>query len=208
MGGTALAHRALTNLASADLVAACATGDRLALGELFERFSGPVYRFLSRLVGAQKESLDDLVQATFLQVLQSAAKYRQEAAVQTWIFAIAANVVRHHCRSEGRRRSLLQRAEFQTQEPARCPTREVERRLLLGQLLDALPTLPPDLRTAFVMCEVEEIPGPEVARSLNWPEGTLWRRLHEARQLLRQQLNDEGQKPRPVPTLRFATVLG
>src|SRR5690242_580555 len=116
MSGTALAHGALSNLSSADLVAACATGDRQALGELFERFSVPVYRFLSRLVGAGEESLDDLVQATFLQVLRSAAKYRQEAAVQTWIFAIAVNVVRHHCRSEGRRRSLLQRAECQPQE--------------------------------------------------------------------------------------------
>ena len=42
------------------------------------------------------------------------------------------------------------------------------------------------------MCDVEEIPGVEVAEVLGVPEGTLWRRLHQARRALRAALDGGG----------------
>jgi RNA polymerase sigma-70 factor (ECF subfamily) len=44
----------------------------------------------------------------------------------------------------------------------------------------------------YLMCDVEEIPGVEVARTLGLREGTLWRRLHDARRALRASLEREG----------------
>src|SRR3954454_20691012 len=85
------------------LVAACAAGDLSALGTLFDRFAGPVFGFLGRL-RADPFDLEDLVQTTFLEVRRTARRYR--ASVKTWILAIAANVARHHVRSEVRRRAL------------------------------------------------------------------------------------------------------
>ncbi|MBK9031936.1 MAG: hypothetical protein IPL61_11520 [Myxococcales bacterium] len=35
------------------------------------------------------------------------------------------------------------------------------------------------------MCDLEQLPGVEVARALGIPEGTLWRRLHDARKAIR-----------------------
>jgi RNA polymerase sigma-70 factor (ECF subfamily) len=55
----------------------------------------------------------------------------------------------------------------------------------------SIAALPHELRTAFVMCELEDISGVEAARVLNWRPGTLWRRLHEARQALRRMINDD-----------------
>ena len=48
------------------LLAACALGDRAALGALYDRLSPHVWRFLSRMAGNQLEELEDLVQATFI----------------------------------------------------------------------------------------------------------------------------------------------
>ncbi|HSY39094.1 MAG TPA: hypothetical protein VLA79_06180, partial [Polyangia bacterium] len=42
------------------LLAACALGDRAALGALYDRLSPHVWRFLSRLAGSQLEELEDL----------------------------------------------------------------------------------------------------------------------------------------------------
>ena len=57
----------------------------------------------------------------------------------------------------------------------------------------ALDRLPHDLRTAYVMCDLEDIPGVEAARILEIRPGTMWRRLHDARRALREAI--EGDRP-------------
>jgi len=166
------------------LVMACARGDRAALAELFDRHHRAVYRFLSRICGADGPDLDDLVQIVFITLLDAADGFRGRSAVRSWILGIAANVAHRHFRSEARRRRTADAlAEIPVTGP-RQPDAEVETAGQLRKLAAALPSLPYDLRLAFVMCDVEGIPGVDAARSLGIPSGTLWRRLHEARKTL------------------------
>jgi RNA polymerase sigma-70 factor (ECF subfamily) len=58
----------------------------------------------------------------------------------------------------------------------------------MARLKAAMEGLPHDLREVFVMCDLEEIRGVDAARVLDIREGTLWRRLHEARKALREAL--------------------
>ena len=170
------------------LVAACALGDSSALGILFDRHHRGVYAFLSRLAGTDERDLDDLVQATFLEALRSAKRYRGDAPVHRWLFGISAHVVRHHVRSEIRRKSFKLRL---ADEPRRKPTDPgiaVERGQLIERVRAALDSLPHKQRVVYVMCELEEIPGVEVARVLDMREGTVWRLLYQARIALRDAL--------------------
>ena len=176
----------------ANLVAACARGDGSALGRLFDRHSGALYRFFSRLCGVDRADLDELVSETFLNVHRSAARFRGHASVRTWITAIGANVARHHVRSESRRRAFLTTLRGHLRGAAVDADRNAERRDLLRKLEAAVAALPHNLRVAFVMCDLEEIAGVEAARALGVPEGTLWRRLHDARRALRESLDREG----------------
>ncbi len=175
------------SLSDEALLSACGTGDSAALGELYERFHAVVYRVLSRLVGASCIELDDLVQATFIEVMRAAAQYQRRASVRTYVLGIAANVARHHHRSQHRRMRLGSDWPADC-ETADCPEKQAVQREFLQRLKLALEALPHEQRVAFVMCDLEEIPGVEVARALGVPEGTLWRRLHEARRSLRRAL--------------------
>jgi RNA polymerase sigma-70 factor (ECF subfamily) len=167
------------------LLAACGTGDLAALDALFERFHVALYRFLGRLPTTDELARDDLVQATFLEVRRTAKRFRGRSSVKTWILGIAANVARHQLRGEHRRRVNQARyAERLTAIPER-PDEQVERRELLARVAVALAALPHDQQVAFVLCDLEEAPGVEVARALGIPEGTLWRRLHVARKAVR-----------------------
>ncbi|MEQ9321530.1 MAG: RNA polymerase sigma factor, partial [Polyangiaceae bacterium] len=56
---------------------------------------------------------------------------------------------------------------------------------LVSRLEQEVASLPYEQRVAFVMCDVEDLPGVEVARALGIPTGTLYRRLHHARKRLR-----------------------
>jgi RNA polymerase sigma-70 factor (ECF subfamily) len=179
---------AIADMSDEALLAACGTGDSAALDALFERFNVAVYRFAARLPTTDELARDDLVQATFLEVRRTARRFRGTSSVKTWILGVAANVARHQLRSERRRRAHQARyVERLAAVPGR-PDDEAERRELLARVADALAALPHHQRVAFILCDLEQVPGVEVARVLRVPEGTLWRRLHVARKAVRAAL--------------------
>lgn len=174
------------------LLSACGAGDGDALGTLFDRHALAVYRFLARYTGGSSPDLDPLVNDTFLEVYRGASRFRGHAAGKTWIIAVAANIGRHHVRGESRRRAFLTALKSLPGERAVEADKAIERRDLVRRLGTLVNSLPHDLRVVYVMCDLEEMPGGEVARVLGVPQGTLWRRLHEARKALRSRLDREG----------------
>ncbi len=172
-------------LSDAALVAACGSGDTEALGALFDRRQGDVRRFLFRLAGTDARDIDDLVQMTFLEALRASPRFRGGSAVKTWLFGIATNIVRHHVRSDVRKKTFLVALAVQPAAAPIAADAAARQRQQLTELQAAVLQLPLDLRTVFVMCDVEGTAGVEAASSLGIPEGTVWRRLHDARRRLR-----------------------
>jgi RNA polymerase sigma-70 factor (ECF subfamily) len=172
------------------LLAACSARDPAALGALFDRYQKDVYRVLGRLAGADRDDRDDLVQTTFLEAYRSASSFAGGASAKAWLMGIAVNVVRHHVRGEARRRSLFSLFAREAPAAAPAPELEVSREQLRRRLQAAIDALPYDLRAVYVMCAVEEVAGPEAALALGLREGTLYRRLHEARQALKAALEE------------------
>jgi RNA polymerase sigma-70 factor (ECF subfamily) len=170
------------------LLAACATGDAPALGALFDRFHLAVYRFAGRLPMTDDLARDDLVQATFLEVRRAAPSFRGTSSVKTWILGVAANVARHMLRAERRRRVHQARYLERITAAPELLDAQLERRKLLARIAEALAQLPRDQQIAFILCDLEQLPGVEVARVLDVPEGTLWRRLHMARKAMREAI--------------------
>jgi RNA polymerase sigma-70 factor (ECF subfamily) len=179
-----------SDLSDEALLAACGIGDTAALGALFDRHHEAVYRLLSRLLRTEPMEIDDLVQLTFLEAWRAAKKYSGRGAVRSYLFGIAANTVRHHIRGATRRRAAL--ADAPLPAPAGAPDTAFMRAQQVHRLAAALDELPHDLRTAYVLCDLEDVPGVEAARVLGIRAGTLWRRLHEARRALRDAIEDDG----------------
>ncbi|HEU5061117.1 MAG TPA: RNA polymerase sigma factor [Kofleriaceae bacterium] len=177
-----------TEMSDEGLVAACATGESAALGALYDRHVDAVRRFLARMSGTDERDLDDLVQATFETVPRAARRFGGESQVRTWLFGVASNVVRHHVRSEVRRKRLV--AAFAEERPgAQGDTSdEVLERERAARLQAAIAALPDKLREAFVLVYLEGVPGGEVATLLGVREGTIWKRLFQARAHLRASL--------------------
>lgn len=170
------------------LVGACAMGDSAALGALIDRFQTPVYRFIARLLGSDGAERDDLVQTTFIEVARSAPSYRQGSSVRVWIFGIAANITRNQIRGLVRRRRMLTALATVPEGRAARPDDEMARRELMERLAVALSELAHPLREAFVLCDLEELSAREASAILGVREGTVWRRVHDARKALRAAL--------------------
>jgi RNA polymerase sigma-70 factor, ECF subfamily len=171
----------------AELLADCDEGRVESLGVLFDRHSRCLAAFLTRAFSRDASDVEDLVQQTFLEVWRSAGRFDERSSVRTWILGVGFNVARNQSRSTTRRRLALasysEHAASGSNAPM-LPDEALERRERMRRLEAALDALKPDLRVAFVMCEIEEVPGMEAARVLGVRPGTIWRRLFEARKIL------------------------
>jgi len=169
-----------------DLIRACASGDNGALDDLFRRHGERVHRVIGRLRMVDRKDLDDIVQTTFLEVHRSAGRFEGGAAVGSWILGVAMNVVRHHVRSESRRRlAMTSMARLPASQSAGRPDDQAAQQQAMVRLQAGVDSLPEILRIVFTLCDIEGLKGVEVGRILEVPEGTIWRRLHEARIRLR-----------------------
>ena len=180
---------AVGELSDEALVAAVGAGDPAALSGLFDRHHQTVHRFLARLSGVDGTDADDLLQETFLVVFESARRFRADAPVKMWLLGIASNVARRSVRTAVRQKTRA--AVFLSTLPgdAPSPAREAETNEMMAKLTRALLDLPHDLRAAFLLCDVEGARGVDAAKALGLREGTLYRRLHEARLALRAALD-------------------
>ena len=175
-----------------ELVVSSARGDASAVEELFVRHGDRVYRLLVRLRGVDAKEIEDLVQSTFLEMQRSARHFENRASVGAWILGIALNLRRHHLRSEARRRAFFdQVAPLVSETDQRDPHQQLSERQHYDRLEAGIQALPEHLRIVLVLTDVEGLRGKEVARTLRLPEGTVWRRLHQARQRLRALLAEE-----------------
>jgi RNA polymerase sigma-70 factor (ECF subfamily) len=172
------------------LVSAVAEGDQAALGGLYDRFHRDVHRFIAHLARRDQTIADDLMQLTFLEAYKSAPRFRGDSTVKTWLFGIAANLVRGHFRGEQRgRAAMTSLATIEPTSPATPGEHAIaeQRRRWLAAAID---TLTPALREAYVLCAIEEVPGKDAAQVLGISEGSLWRRLTDARAALRAALEE------------------
>lgn len=169
-------------MSDAGLVAACAASDRTARTLLFERHVDAIHRFVSRMRASDADVVDDLVQATFVRAFQSAARFRGTSA-RSWLYGIAANVVREYARKEIRRKRAM--GAVAEVLPRSAPAGDPH---LRARLPEAIEELPHELRAAFVLVDLAGERGCDAAAALGIPEGTLWRRIFEARTALRVRI--------------------
>ncbi len=169
------------------LVSALAEGDQAALGALYDRFQRDVYRFVARLASTDAE---DFVQMTFLEAYRSAPRFRGEAAVKTWLFGIAANLVRNHHRGTQRKQRAHDSLQVMPRRPPTDPGDAIAREQQRQWLARAIETLTPALREAYVLCVIEEVPGKEAAHALGVREASLYRRLTDARNAIRAAIEE------------------
>ena len=80
-----------------ELVTAYRAGDERAAATLVERHAPSVARFLYSS-GAVRDELDDLVQETFFRAFRRIESWRAESGLRSWLFSIAANLLKDEAR--------------------------------------------------------------------------------------------------------------
>ncbi len=176
-----------------DLVQRWQSGDERAFEDLMRRHERRVFRLLLRMLGSREEA-EDVTQEAFLSLHRHGHRFRREARFSTFVYRVAANAALNRRRTLGRDRSRVnelrvsQEAGFDLPPAPRNPEDAAAGSEVQLRVQEALLDLPPDLRVAVVLYDIEGQSYQEVARVLGIPEGTVKSRIHRARCALRDSL--------------------
>jgi RNA polymerase sigma-70 factor (ECF subfamily) len=156
------------------------TPSTLVFVEVYEAQFDFVWRSARRL-GVSALHLDDVVQEVFLVVHRRLAEFEARSSLKTWLFAITRRVVSDYRRS-ARRKPSEPIGNYEPEASASCLAdaqlaRDEDARLLYA-LLDELDE---DKREVFVLAELEQMSGPEIADALAENLNTVYARLRAAR---------------------------
>lgn len=171
------------------LVERLAAGDVGAFDEVYRAHHVAVRAFANRFLG-DAAAAEDLVHDVFVVLRGAIRRFRGDASLRSFLIAIAIKRSYKHVRSAGRRRAAMAKLAEQPDVSPITPDALVARQQLAHALYAALDQLPGDQRTAFVLCEIDDMTAAEVGVLVDAPEATVRTRLFHARKKLRALLTE------------------
>jgi RNA polymerase sigma-70 factor, ECF subfamily len=191
------------------LIERCLTGDQLAWNQIVRMHWRKVFNLAYKFVGRHDEA-EDLTQDIFLKIFKALHTFDRRANFQTWLISISRNLCIDHYRSVRKERETMARdvdaADLMPVSRERSPHAELEQLDLRHLIRQALAELPPALKEAVVLRDLQEFSYQEIADKLGLPEGTVKSRINRGRlELARQLRRLQSRRPAPQAAPRGGT---
>lgn len=174
------------------------SGDPEELTRMVNQYSDSIYRVALRMLNNQVEA-EDVLQETFIKAMRSLEKFEGRSNLSTWLYRIAVNeslmLIRkrkpevpiiHDDAGDSENEGIsvsqivdwccLPESEFLSQET----------RLVINA---AIQKLPENLRTVFILRDIEGLSISETSQALDLTETNVKTRLLRARMKLREELS-------------------
>jgi RNA polymerase sigma-70 factor (ECF subfamily) len=175
-----------------EIIARAKDGDRKALSELVMLYSNRIYNLALRIL-RNREDAEDVLQETFLAVVEKLHTFNEKSSFFTWIYRIATNASLMKIRKK--RHTFIElpdHPDFSKPEVAdwsQNPVREIQNKELKKILDRAIGELSEIYRSVFVLRDIEQLPIKETAKILDISEENVKIRLRRARLFLREKLS-------------------
>ncbi len=190
-----------TNLKFLNLSVASEKDDKLRKDQLFEKEFYPhmdaLYNFAFHLT-YDEDDANDLVQETYMKAYRFANSYVEGTNAKAWLFKILKNAFINEYRKKSKQPNKVDYEDivnYHDQEDVQLVgTLDLREEIFQGMLGDevtkAINSLPVDFRTVILLCDIEGFTYEEIAKIIDIPIGTVRSRLHRARQMLKELLED------------------
>ena len=155
-----------------------------------------MYNFAYRLT-LDEDDAKDLVQETFMKAYRFIKSFEEGTNAKAWLFRILKNSFINNYRKKSKQPNKVDYQEVESyynsdsvNENITTDLRvETVQHLIGDEITNALNSLDVDFRTVIILCDLEGFTYEEMAKILDIPIGTVRSRLHRARNLLKEKLN-------------------
>ena len=179
------------------LVEKAKNGDKAALSQLVNSYSGRIYNLALRIL-RNKEDAEDILQETFLTVVEKLHTFDGRSGFFTWIYRIATNASLMKLR---KKKLVFQDLEDDTEysdsiesrvfvDWTQDPSINIYDEEVKKKINEAVNKLSDIYRSVFVLRDIEGLSIKETSTILNITEENVKIRLRRARQFLRDILSE------------------
>lgn len=187
-----------------DLLIQLKAGEEPAFGKLYGHYSEMLYGRLLRLL-KDTDMADELIQELFLKVWEKRAQINPAQSFKSYLYTIAENLVYDHFRKIARDKKLQEKFRLITTELYSHTEEELlskESKEIVEKAIDALP---PQRKTAFILCKIEGKSYEEAAQIMGISASTVSNHLVKANIGIRAYLSKSEDL---LPALFLIALLG
>ena len=153
----------------------------------------PRLRRFAYAISGNRDEGDDVVQAACVKALDRLHQYQPGTRLDSWMFRIVQTTYLDIVRKRSRRGVHAGEDALDELSDDGRDAGQLEDRLLLAKVKDAIADLPDDQRMVLVLVAIEGLSYKETAAVLSIPVGTVMSRLARARSKLLPQVETELQ---------------
>lgn len=170
-------------------------GDDQPLGELMKRYNPRIW---SLILAESRNYQDakDILSRTWVSVWENIGGLRDVSSFGGWLRKIAYSQCRRYYNnayhSQGEHPYEDEALSWHVNSSAEILLREEELKADVIEAVHHLPSKPEHIREVAILFYLHDMPLKEIAKKLDLPIGTVKRKLHEARELLRKEFGVEA----------------
>ena len=194
-----LEARALQRSEDDELIREAQAGDRTSFDTLVRRYDQSVLRLALHMLGNEQDA-QDVHQEAFIKAYRHLGNFRFECSFYTWLYRIVTNLCLDQLRRRKSRREdpatvldssgdeMDLMANVSDDRAMANPGRELDRKVMAGQIAAALDKLTPRERTVFELKHYQGLKLRTIGQMLSTTEETAKNTLFRATRKLREQL--------------------
>jgi RNA polymerase sigma-70 factor, ECF subfamily len=178
--------------ADQELLRQLAKGNEAAFLSLYERYQGPLYRFVLHMSG-NTATAEEVTQEVFVLLMKKPKGYEPErGSLAGYLFGIARNLARRVMQRSRLVEPIDDESLDHESEAALASDVDMLAELSNAELLESLRravlALPEPYREVVALCDLEEMSYADAAAVLECSPGTVASRLHRARAILKTKM--------------------
>ena len=154
---------------------------------LVAEYGSRLYETAICLCGNESDA-EDYVFRTFEKVVERISQFKGKSSIFTWMYEIMVNIIRTDARRKGANALVFPESLPDREDPAPDACAALGAKDESAVVRAAIRELPIHLRSVVVFRFYEDMSVPEIAKVLSLPEGTVKRRLHDAKKLMRGKI--------------------
>lgn len=174
------------------LVQRTVAGDQRAYSLLVLKYQRRIQRLIGRMV-RDVDLVEDIAQETFIRAYRALHQFRGDAQFYTWLYRIAVNTAKKSLLDLKRNPTVSENFQdsdddvetsWRKAEPSSDETPEsvLAAKEIAAVVNAALDDLPPDLKLAITLREIDGLSYEEIASAMDCPIGTVRSRIFRARE--------------------------